>query len=262
MTIWTFPSRRSSNTLEEKQKRYFPLPMKPIRYLGPILVTAAAVICWRAFVAAEPAFSFPRPDKHGDEAELGSESIYGESGSLTPGKGNPHEDTNPAADNSGRLLAPRKKSFRRMQKPRLWSFGARVGMWGNTGLSGQYIGDGENTWNIGLNILDVDNTIGIAFGIEMLWLFDEEWNRLRIPDMGRWKSSRGKLQYYLGGGIQAGNDGVWPRVPFGIQITNADQPFNFSAQLTLMAGQIAGRKAGFTPLLAPEIAIRYVLENQ
>lgn len=215
-----------------------------------------------AALATEPAFSFPRPGSQDEES--GAEDAHDalDSGALTPPKTSGSADAETGEDSTeGKLLAPRKKSFRRMQKPLLWSIGPRAGMWGNSGFGAQYIGEGENAWNIGINFMDADNTIGTALIVEMLWLYDFEWTRVKTPDLGKWKASRGQLLYFTGGGIQTGSDGIWPRIPFGMQITMREKPLTLAGQLTVMAGQIAGKKPGFTPLLAPEITVRYLLEN-
>jgi hypothetical protein len=221
--------------------------------------TVHAIALGLAIVYAGTALAFPRPAREGEEPEIEQPASAEESGALTPPTGGKPANEADDASPDGQLLAPRKKSFRRMQQPRMWSVGGRVGMWGNMGLGAQYIGEGAYAWNLGISVLDMESRPGTVLSLDMLWLYDEDWNRLITPDKGKWQASRGKLVWYHGGGIQLLSEGIYPRIPFGMQFTMLEEPLTWSAQLTFIAGQITGNRPGFAPLVAPEIMVRYLL---
>lgn len=204
--------------------------------------------------------AFPQPAREGEDAELDDSAADEHPGSLTaPSESKPAGNSDEGSASPGNLLAPRKKSFRWMQEPQIWSMGARAGMWGNTGFLGQYIGEGTYAWNLGVSFLDMQGGPDTTLSLEMLWLYGPDWKRLITPNKGKWQSSRGKLVYYHGAGVQILSEGAYLRIPVGVQQTLLEYPLTWSVQLTLLTGQLMGNRPGFAPLVAPEISVRYLL---
>jgi len=164
------------------------------------------------------------------------------------------------ADVEGRLLPPRRRPVRGRREPRIWSVGARAGRLGNTGVLGQYVGSGEYAWNLGLNFLDYTGLQSMGLTLEAFAIFDDGFNRITWPTFHKWQESRGKIIYLVGLGIQMDAQGLYPRIPAGVQYTMLGDPVTWSFQTTLFVGQVLGTKSGAGLGLAPELSVRYILE--
>lgn len=163
-------------------------------------------------------------------------------------------------DVEGRLLPPRRRSIRGRREPRIWSIGARAGSLGNTGILGQYVGSGEYAWNVGLNFLDYTGLQALGLTVDQLAVFDDGFNRVTWPTLFKWQESRGKILYLAGLGFQMDAQGLYPRIPAGVQYTMVGDPVTWSFQATLFVGQILGTKPGTAIGMAPELGVRYVIE--
>lgn len=219
-----------------------------------------------AMATEHPALAMPGPSGKNSPPEI---SAPPDSGALevpkpridSLGGNDPRNDVgNDVGADDGRLLAPRKKLPRRGREPRIWSVGLRAGSQGNTGILSQYVGDGEVAWNVGLNMSDYNGKLGVGIIIDRLKLFDDEFNSITLPTLPKWYASRGKILYLAGLGIQLDTLGLYPRFPIGAQYTMLGDPVTWSAQVTLFIGQVAGTRPAVGFGLAPEIAVRYVIE--
>lgn len=169
--------------------------------------------------------------------------------------------THPEAESDdGRLIPIRKKTVRRGREARIWSIGARAGSLGNTGVLAQYVGEGDVAWNVGINLMDYAGQNGVGLTIDRLSLLDDGFNPLAWPTLQKWDASRGRIVYLTGFGIQMDSQGLFPRLPVGAQYTMTGDPVTWSAQATLFIGQVLGTSPGVGFGLAPEIAVRYVIE--
>ncbi len=200
------------------------------------------------------AHAMPNPDGKSSTAETPPPVS---SGALEVPKATPNTE---AESDDGRLIPIRKKTVRRGREARIWSIGARAGSLGNTGVLAQYVGEGDVAWNVGINMMDYAGKNGVGLTIDRLSLLDDGFNPLAWPTLQKWDASRGKIVYLTGFGIQMDSQGFFPRLPVGAQYTMTGDPVTWSAQATLFIGQVLGTSPGVGFGLAPEIAVRYVIE--
>lgn len=219
-----------------------------------------STLVYLSLTCVEKPMAMPLPE--GDTSGGYIEQPASDGVSRRRGRSIPGQSTDEESDLDGALQVPRKPiSTMKYYSPRVWSAGVRVGSYGNTGLYGQYVGDGEVAWNVGINVMDTLGNIGMGFTIERLMLFDDDFAELTWKNLQRWHDSRGRLVYYTGFGLNMDALGFYPRIPFGVQFTMTGDPVTWFAQAAVAYGPALGFDSTGSLLVSPEIGVRYVIEQ-
>jgi hypothetical protein len=113
-----------------------------------------------------------------------------------------------------------------------WSAGVQIGNYGATGVNIQYLGILGGTLNQNIGIAYG----GVLIGHDLLWNFDQEFNRYVMTSETNYNDIRGRVMPFLGVGLQFGN-GIGLRVPAGMQYTMTRDPFSFHGGATLIIGR-------------------------
>ena len=113
-----------------------------------------------------------------------------------------------------------------------WSAGVQIGNYGATGINIQYLGilGGTLNQNLGLSYG------GLLVGHDLLWNFDQEFNRYKMTGDTSYNDIRGVVMPFVGVGAQVGR-GIGLRVPAGMQYTMTRDPFSFHGGATLIIGR-------------------------
>ncbi len=114
-----------------------------------------------------------------------------------------------------------------------WSAGVQFGNFGATGLTAQKVGFYQGSLNLGLGVA----FSSFALSADYLVHFEENFTKINLADDHGYQTLRGKLSPYAGGGVNIAR-GLSLRVPFGLQYTMLQDPFNFFGGATLILGQL------------------------
>jgi hypothetical protein len=114
-----------------------------------------------------------------------------------------------------------------------WSIGAQIGNYAGTGFTFERTAfyDGALDLAIGFDHRSV------AISGDYLWLLDRNLDPRQLSDRATYNDLRGSVTPYVGVGLGAG-EGLWLRVPIGVQYTMLRDPFNFFGGMTVLVGNI------------------------
>ena len=112
-----------------------------------------------------------------------------------------------------------------------WSLGLQIGAEDSTGVSAQRMGFAGGAANFGLGFWAGD----LAISADYLWFFAKGFASKVISAGGGYSVERGHLLPYAGAGLQLG-DGIYFRIPLGVQYTLLKDPINLYGGVSVLVG--------------------------